>query len=174
MASLIATLARIAFGPRPEVLCSATVWHAGIDELRRRSGGLRESGAFLLGRKDKRRVIEEFVYYDDIDPHALRNGIVEIDGRRLGILWKHCRESGREVVADVHLHPGWYGQSETDQQNPIVAEIGHVAMIIPDFAANAREPGGIGVYEYGGARKWRNRSDEQPSPVHVGWWPKWR
>ncbi len=174
MASLIATLARAAFGSPPEILCGAKTWRAGIDELRRRSGGVRESGAFLLGRKKRRRVIEEFVFYDDVDPHCLSSGIVVIDGRNLGSLWKHCRETGRRVIADLHVHPGGFGQSETDRQNPIIAEIGHIAIIIPDYATRAREPGHIGIYEYHGARSWKDRSPEWPSPIHIGWWPKWR
>lgn len=174
MLSSITTLARASFGSPPEVLCDAKTWSVGVDELRRRSGGVRESGAFLLGRKEKRRIIEEFVFYDDVDPNSLNSGIVIIDGRRLGSLWKHCRETGRRVVADIHLHPTGFGQSETDRQNPIIAEVGHFAVIIPDFAARARKPGGIGIYEYCGARSWKDHSHERPSPVHIGWWPKWR
>jgi hypothetical protein len=174
MASLITTLARVVFGSPPELLCSATIWNAGIDELRRRSGGIRESGAFLLGKKTKRRVIEEFVFYDDIDPHSLSTGIVIIDGRTLGSLWQHCRDTGRRVIADMHIHPGGFAQSHSDMHNPIIAEVGHIAMIIPDFAARARQPGGIGVYEYRGARSWKDRSYELPPPVHIGWWPQWR
>lgn len=173
MASLISTLARAAFGSQPELRCDANTWSAGIDELRRRSEGICESGAFLLGRKTKQRVIEEFVFYDDVDPNSLSSGIVIIDGRSLGSLWKHCRDTGRRVVADVHVHPAGFGQSQTDQQNPIIAEIGHIAMIIPDYAARARMPGGIGIYEYRGARSWKNRSGERPSPLHIGWWPRW-
>jgi hypothetical protein len=173
MASFIATLARIVFGPRPEILCHAAVWRAGVAELRRRGGGHRESGAFLLGTKGTTRRIEEFVFYDDIDPDALSSGIVEIDGRRLGDLWSHCRATGRTVVADVHVHPGGFQQSDSDKANPIIAEIGHIAMILPDFAAKATLPGAIGVFEYRGVRQWRDRSLERPSALHVGWWP-WR
>lgn len=173
MASLIATLARSVFGTQPEILCEKAVWRAGIAELRCRTFGKRESGAFLLGSKGKVRRIDEFVYYDDIDPHALDTGIVVIDGRRLGDLWTHCRKTGREVVADVHVHPRGFGQSPSDKANPVIAEIGHIAIILPDFAARATMPGGIGVYEYLGARQWRDRSRERPSPFHVGWWP-WR
>ena len=121
----------------------------------------------------KRRRIEEFVFYDDIDPDALRTGIVEIDGRRLGDLWSHCRKTGRRVVADVHVHPGGFQQSSSDQANPIMAEVGHVAIILPHFAARAIHPGGIGIHEYLGSRRWRDRSHERPSPFHVGWWPAW-
>jgi hypothetical protein len=173
MASLLATLARSVLGPRPELLCDANVWAKGVAELRRRTHGRRESGAFLLGSHDKVRRIEEFVFYDDIDPHALETGIVEIDGRKLGALWAHCRSTGRKVVADVHVHPGGFGQSASDQANPIMAEVGHVAFILPHFAAGPATPGTIGLYEYLGARRWRDRSFERASPLHVGWWP-WR
>lgn len=54
-----------------------------------------------------------------------------------------------------------------------MAEIGHMAFILPNFAARTTMPGEIGVYEYLGARQWRDRSRERPSPLHVGWWP-WR
>ena len=173
MASSIATLARRIFGPPPEILCSARVWRAGVAELRRRAGGRRESGAFLLGSNGKTRRIEEFVFYDDIDPNALRTGIVIIDGRWLGDLWRHCRKTGRVVVADVHVHPGGFGQSASDRANPVIAEVGHVAMILPHFAARETRPGRIGVYEHLGSRRWRDRSFERPSPLHIGWWP-WR
>jgi hypothetical protein len=174
MASLIATLARSVFGRRPEIFCDSAVWRAGTDELRRRAGGRRESGAFLLGSMDKARRIEEFVFYDDIDPNALKTGIVQIDGRRLGDLWTHCRRTDRRVTADVHVHPGGFEQSPSDQANPIVAEIGHVAMILPHYAARATHPGAIGVYEYLGSRRWRDRSHDRSSPLHIGWWPAWR
>lgn len=172
MASLISTLARIAFGRPPELVCRRDVWQAGVAELRRRTHGRREAGAFLLGRQGTRREIAEFVFYDDVDPQALATGIVEIDGRRLGALWAHCRAAGLTVVADVHVHPFGYGQSESDQANPIIAEIGHIAIILPDFAAKATSPGRIGVHQYLGNRRWRDRSREKPNPFHVGWWPK--
>ena len=171
MASLIATLARSIFGPAPEIHCSSRVWCTGVAELRKRTGGRHESGAFLLGSKSDTRGIEEFVFYDDIDPNALRRGIVEIDGRRLGDLWVHCRKSGRVVVADVHVHPGDFRQSASDRANPIMAEVGHIAIILPHFAARATCPGGIGVYEYLGSRQWRDRSFDRPSPLHIGRWP---
>jgi hypothetical protein len=174
MASLISTLVRTAFGPRPDLLCTAETWRAGMVELRRRAGGYRESGAFLLGTKGRTRQINEFIYYDDIDPGALSTGIVIIDGRKLGALWAHCRATEQEVVADVHVHPYGFGQSDSDQANPIIAEVGHKAIIIPDYARHATRPGRIGVYEYLGSRRWRDDSGRRFPPLHIGWWPAWR
>ena len=74
--------------PTPQLSCKAALWTAILQELRERGGGHREAGGFLLGVRDAkgRRRITEFMAYDDIDPNALRSGIVEIDGRCLGEL----------------------------------------------------------------------------------------
>jgi hypothetical protein len=142
------------------IVCDASIWRAGVAELRRRTrSGRRESGAFLLGVQDgsSKRVLE-FVFYDDIDPHALDTGIVHFSGSRLPKLWEHCRKRGYGVVADVHVHPGAYGQSESEQADPVMPRAGHIAVIIPDFAAKGTEPGAIGLYEYRGEGVWHNQS----------------
>lgn len=174
MASFTKTLWRTAFGPSPELLCDGPVWRAGVTELAKRAGGRRESGAFLLGTKARPRHVHEFVFYDDIDPHALKTGIVLIDGRRLGKLWDHCRNTNRSVIADIHLHPGDFQQSASDQANPVIAEVGHIAIILPSFGLHGTRPGEIGIYEYLGSRQWKDRSRDTFSPLHVGWWPSWR
>ena len=174
MASLTATLVRSVFRPQPEIFCSASVWNAGVSELRLRAAGRRESGAFLLGSNGKVRRIEKFLFYDDIDPNALRTGIVKIDGRRLGELWEICRNTGLKVVADVHVHPVGFAQSASDQANPIIAEVGHIAIILPHYASKVCRPGRIGVHQYLGSRSWQDRSYDRPSPLRIGWWPKWR
>ncbi len=173
MASLTATLVRSVFGSRPEIVCADETWCAGISELRKRAGGYRESGAFLLGSNAPIRRIEEFVYYDDIDSNSLLTGIVRIDGRRLGDLWAHCRKTGRSVVADIHVHPGGFGQSASDKANPIIAEVGHIAIILPHYATRGHLPGEIGMYQYLGSRHWRDRSFDWWPMLHVGWWPSW-
>ena len=117
------------------------------------------------------RRIEEFVYYDDIDPTCFRHGFVEFNGAKLGMVWQKCRDSKMAVVADVHVHPGPFGQSPSDRDNPMIPQAGHLAIIIPDFAVRSRLPGGIGVYEYLGARQWRDYSSNGKRIFHVGWWP---
>ena len=174
MAFLISTLARAAFGWPPRLVCGADVWRDGVGELRQRTnGGTRESGAFLLGDKGPRtRRIREFLFYNDVDPDCLRNGIVEFDGRKLGTVWERCRRVQLNVVADVHVHPGGYWQSSSDQQNPIMAEVGHLALILPDFACRPIRPGAIGMYEYLGGRRWADHSRKGGAFFHVGWWPR--
>lgn len=145
----------------PRLRCRRTVWEAGVQELARRTlGGRRESGAYLLGKNlvDGGKEILEFVYYDDIDPAALATGIVTIRQTALPKLWDLCRQRGFGVVADVHVHPYGYGQSQSDQANPVMPRSGHLALILPHFARQRPEPGSIGIYEFLGSGRWAEHS----------------
>lgn len=173
MASLLQTLWRALRGRTPRLVCDTRTWNAGVDELRRRSAGRRESGAFLLGENaGDIRCVHQFLFYDDVDPTCFANGIVEFDGAKFGKVWECCRTHGFTVVADVHVHPRHYGQSSSDRQNPMIAETGHFALIIPDYATRKCMPGAIGIYEYSGDRQWHDHSRGGERVFHVGWWPK--
>lgn len=166
------TLVRAACGRPPRLVCRARVWNQGIDELKRRAGSRRESGAFLLGCAiGQSWRVKQFLFYDDVDPDCFANGFVEFNGGKFGLVWEQCRVQKMTVVADVHVHPGGFRQSISDRYNPMIAETGHVALIIPNFANGDRLPGKIGIYEYLGARQWRDHSLEGNAVFHVGWWP---
>jgi hypothetical protein len=173
MAFLLRTLLCSAFGQSPKLICDQQLWNDGADELQRRTEGIHESGAFLLGsvRGSVRRV-RQFIFYDDIDPDCFAHGIVEFDGTKFGIVWDKCRELSVSVVADVHVHPGGYGHSRSDCSNPMIPEAGHIGLFLPYFAARSRLPGAIGIYEYLGARRWRDHSFRGDRAFHVGWWPR--
>jgi hypothetical protein len=139
------------------------LWIRLARELGRRGDARRESGAFLLGAADASTgtgtaKVTRFVCYDDLDPHALDTGIVRMSGDGLSKLWSLCDEDGLAVLADVHAHPGnWVGQSESDRSNPMVSLPGHVAFILPNYAAGWRIGfGGVGIYEYLGKLVWRD------------------
>ena len=92
--------------------------------------------------------------YDDLDPRSLDTGIVRFDGRHFGALWDLCRRRDLTVVADVHVHPGSAGQSQSDQAHPMITRSGHLALIIPRFAGSPVRRSEIGIYRYLGARRW--------------------
>lgn len=132
-----------------------------LSDLRARGAGERESGAFMLARVGSRE-ITSFICYDDLDEAALESGIVTVYARGFVKLWDHCQRNGLAVVADVHTHPSeWTGQSHSDRTHPMVAIKGHIALILPDFAApNARPLNGASVYEYKGSHKWRTHTSK--------------
>lgn len=143
----------------PRLTCPANLWAHLLAELRERGGGYREAGAFLLGRRDNGgcRRVEAFLLYDDVDPSCLR-GWIEFDGSKMDEVWRRCEVTGLSVVADLHTHPGGYAQSDIDQANPMIPEIGHVAIIVPNYARGAYGPGAIGVYEFMGRGQWQDHS----------------
>ncbi len=158
--------------PDHRLACSGALWRGLLLELQRRGRGRSESGAFLLGRvSGKRRRVESVAFYDDLDPEALRTGIVVFDGRGYGPLWTLCRETGRMVVADVHTHGGLARQSSLDRNNPMIAALGHVAIIVPAFARGNIQLSDLGIYEYEGAHRWRDLSGPGASRYfYVGLW----
>ena len=83
-----------------------------------------------------------------LDPHALDSGIVRLDGRYFSDLWAICKSRGLTVVADVHVHPGGSGQSDSDRAHPMICQAGHIALILPRFATGAQPRRGIGIYRY--------------------------
>lgn len=154
--SIAPTIRRL-LAPRHELSCSWLLWRRLCGALRQRGRArTRESGAFLLGRLDPdgRRRITDFVLYDDLDPRCLDSGIVRFDGRHFGALWAHCRALGLAVVADVHVHPGAADQSDSDQAHPMISQRGHVALILPNFAALPMRREQVGIYKYQGAKRW--------------------
>ena len=140
-------------------------------DLRRRSDGRRESGAFLLGtRNGKSNKIRSYICYDDLVPNALDSGVVTMTARGFATLWPECKRRGQAVLADIHAHPGpWVGQSHSDQHNPMIGKCGHLALIVPSYA----QPWcwgfkGAGIYEYEGDYKWRDiQTDNRKERIHL-------
>jgi hypothetical protein len=65
------------------------------------------------------------------------------------------------VIGDIHTHPGpGVHQSAIDAANPMIAQAGHVALIVPDFAARPISPREVGVHRYDGAgwQTWTGRA----------------
>ena len=142
-------------GPQPRLAIDAPLWESLLEKLRERGGGVRESGAFLLGRGEgAEREVTKFVLYDDLDPDCLAEGYVHFDGRYYGQLWEICRREALSVVGDVHTHPGGSGQSESDRTHPMVSIAGHIALIVPNYARAPITAEDVGVYVYRGRHRW--------------------
>lgn len=137
------------------------LWANVVRDLRRRGGGVRESGAFLLGRlnSDNPRVTS-YLCYDDVDPNAYQLGAIAFHASGCAALWQYCREHQVQLLIDVHTHAGRdVRQSHIDIRNPTLPIVGHTAMIVPYFANTSWwSLKQIGVYEYCGGFNWRTHS----------------
>lgn len=141
--------------PQPNLSVDAALWSELLDRLRERGGGVRESGAFLLGvGEGAGRAVRRIVLYDDLDPNCLNEGYVHFDGCYYGRLWEICAQKSLSVVADVHTHPYGPGQSHADKTHPMVSIPGHIALIVPNFAQGEITAADVGVYVYRGRYRW--------------------
>jgi len=134
-------------------------WRGLLAELDRRGERRHEAGAFLLGvREGDLRVVQDLVFYDELDLGAYETGVCVLQAPSFAKLWATCRARGLTVVGDVHTHGGEAGQSEADRTNPMVAREGHLAIIVPDFAAGSTAPARLGIFEYRGDHEWTDHS----------------
>jgi hypothetical protein len=133
-----------------------------LSELEGRTETCHESGAFLLGHaRDHGREVEQIVYYDDLDPNAYDSGVVVLHAASFGKLWDLCRTCKLSVIADIHVHPEEAWQSLADRNNPMIAQRGHLALIVPDFARKPLHLDSLGFFEYLGEHRWRNLSGKR-------------
>lgn len=142
------------------------LWWRLVPELRKRGEGRRESGAFLLGtQRGVVGKVKQFVCYDELDPHAYQGGGIQFHNNGYSALWELCRKTSLEVLCDVHTHPGSdVRQSPIDEQHPMIAVVGHTAMIVPLYAHASRlSLREVGIYEYLGGHSWRTHEFGSPS-----------
>jgi hypothetical protein len=160
------------FGRRAVLRFRPETWDRMIGELERRAGGRRESGAFLLAPvASSATSVAAIVYYDDLDPDALDGG-VSLQAGAFSRLWSHCVRERLRVVGDVHTHPAdIVCQSGIDRANPMVARVGHVAVIVPNLAAGGIQPADVGVHLYQGEDGWTSSfGRDARALLYVGRW----
>lgn len=145
----------------PKLTMPLTLWKKMVKELKHRGYGERETGAFLLGDRENGNVTH-FIPYDELDPHAFDSGIIIFHGDGYIPLWEFCTKHHLRVLADVHTHPGaWTGQSASDSKHPMIAQKGHIALIIPNYATRENQLlKGVGIHEFLGEKKWKVWTNE--------------
>jgi proteasome lid subunit RPN8/RPN11 len=135
-------------------------------QLREYGKNIRESGAFLLGYTENRKVID-FVCYHELDPDSSNFGAILFRSENYVKLWSICKQKNLNVIADLHTHPGKNtNQSEYDRKHPMLLQRNHIAIIIPNFAKK-KIPllKGIGIYEYRGDFIWEKYSIQSKKVV---------
>jgi proteasome lid subunit RPN8/RPN11 len=167
----IKTTIRAFAAPDHQLNCPMALWNRAMAELHRRGRRRHESGAFLLGReRNGRREAIDIVFYDELDAAAYASGVCILKADAFSKLWAICRDRRLTVVADIHTHPGAAVQSEADRKNPMVARAGHIAIIVPDFAAAPVPYERLGIYEYQGEHRWADKGHAHRRYLYTGFW----
>lgn len=145
--------------PEHRISCPSRVWRRIVSELEQRGGRRHESGVFLLGLdRHGRHEVTDCVFYDELEADAYASGVCILHGGAFAKLWTLCRLKKLTVVADVHTHPGPAFQSASDKVNPMVARPGHIAIIVPNFAAWPINQDQLAIHEYLGQHEWMDRT----------------
>jgi len=130
-----------------------------LKELHRRGQNQRESGAFLLARRNAKpvaggREVTEIYYYDDLDPESLTGGIT-MHASGLSLLNQRCRANRLRVIGDIHTHPSTHvRQSAIDSNHPMIALPNHVALIAPNYASGNILPTDLGAHQFLRGGQW--------------------
>lgn len=132
------------------------VWSRLVADLARTGKGTRESGAFLLGASDQRRIVTDYLLYDEVTPEEQHVDYVLLRGPDMARVWEACERRGLFVIADVHTHPGAPAQSRSDREHPIICIPGHIALIVPRFAQGLVTIDSLGLHHFLGAGRWES------------------
>lgn len=132
---------------------SCTHWSKLIRGLKKRSKGIRESGAFLLSKPGS-GMIDRIVFYDQFDKSVSDTGIIQFKGGY--DFYIYLEKNALEVFADLHTHPTEAtNQSWSDRNHPMIRTKGHIAIIAPEYANNIfLMPKDCSFYKYKGEYKW--------------------
>lgn len=136
------------------------IWRGLMDDLCKRSSGVRESGAFLVASRSE-ETVNGWIPYDELSAASLGRAFVRLESAAFTKLWKICAERSLKVVADVHTHPAGAKQSATDRSNPMIARQGHVALVVPNYAAGEPMPASVSFNVYMGSGHWRSYLGEE-------------
>jgi proteasome lid subunit RPN8/RPN11 len=144
---------------------SMILWYKLIKGLRNRGKGIRESGAFLVG-KPELNIVTDVVFYDEFDKTVSQSGIIEFKGAKT--FYEYLEKEGLDVKADIHTHPtSNTNQSQSDKTHPMIRLKGHIAIIAPNYAKNYfLLPKHCSVYRYLGDYKWM-RFERKNFPIHL-------
>lgn len=144
---------------------SVFLWFRLIFGLKKRGGGERESGGFLLSKPGKRKVVR-IVFYDQFDKTVSDSGIIQFKGA--SSFFEFLEKEKLEVLADIHTHPTRSTQqSDSDRKHPMIRLKGHIAIIAPNYAGKSfLLPEECSFYEYQGGFDWR-KFDKLQFPIRL-------
>lgn len=90
---------------------------------------------------------------------------VMIEGNELHRVNVHLFKEGLSLIAQIHSHPGRAYHSAVDDAFPIVAKIGGLSLVVPDFARAPFKLGTCATYRLSAAGVWEELSSRRVSTL---------
>ncbi len=156
--------------PDHAVSCRPRLWRHIVGEIERRGAHLTEAGAFLVGHeRNGRRVIEDAIYYDQLDPKAYSSGACILHGDSFGKLWAMCAERSRACWLMCIRTPASAFRAMKTGPTRWWARAGHLAFILPDFGRWPVNRHRFGIYEYRGDHEWNRSPPDRRTQLLLYW-----
>src|SRR5688572_3679882 len=92
--------------------------------------GKRECQLYWASPWDQAQIITEVIHPE----HLSSFGGVKLNGAWINEFWCQLADLGLGVRVQVHTHPNEAFHSRTDDEFPLIHEIGFLSLVIPDFA----------------------------------------
>lgn len=93
---------------------------------------------------------------------SLEDGLLySVDSDELHRINVWLYENEMSLIAQIHSHPGRAYHSSTDDAYPIVATVGGISVVVPDFASRAIELSNCAVYRLSLENEWVELSENE-------------
>lgn len=123
--------------------------------LRRAGRGGYEGVVLWPGRRDGPRISIEEALVPRQTVFRSEYGLgYRVDEDELARIADHLADNQLVLPAQVHSHPGEAYHSEADDTDPIVATLGGLSIVVPDFASGPPVPAAWAVYRLFPAEGW--------------------
>lgn len=132
-----------------ECICRA------YDHMRRAGQQGMEGVAVFAGKENEEIFKIEQVIVPQQKAMSLEDGLLySVDGNELHRINLWLYENKMSLIAQIHSHPSRAYHSSTDDDYPIIATIGGLSIVVPDFASRPIHLSTWAVYRLSGQNKW--------------------
>jgi hypothetical protein len=131
----------------------------------REAGEKRVEGVALFAGKENGNVfmIEETIIPEQKAMRLSEGLLYAVDGEELHRINVWLYENSMSLMVQIHSHPGEAYHSVTDDTYPIVATVGSVSIVVPDFASGPVEISFWKIYRLSQHNEWISLDENEKS-----------
>jgi hypothetical protein len=134
---------------------SDELFNTTIQILRRR-GRKRQEGLVLWSGIIAQDWLKAYVLNCIVPRRGHWGGGVTLNHKTLLAISNSLNEKKHVLLAQIHTHPGDFGQSLGDDCTPVIHRLGFISIVVPKFALDATlELSDCYIHEYLGSHFWR-------------------
>lgn len=133
------------------IVCVATAY----EHMRKAGSQKLEGVALFAGKEDGLTFNIEHTIVPRQKAMSMEEGLLyAVDSEELYRINVWLYENKLSLMAQIHSHPSRAYHSSTDDAYPIVATIGGISIVVPDFASKPIELSGWAVYRLSSENEW--------------------